>query len=419
MKLRNILFPVLGAAIILSACSKEKPFSTEDTGEGQVLKAALDVSSTNDNIEISKSPTRAGFNLDNFNIAFLRPGNSTPVKSFTYGEMPDIVNLVAGNYTVEASYGDNKLADWESPYFKGVSAPFDVKAMEITSYIEPIECSLQNIKVTIEFDAALFSKMGSDAYVEVKVDGNDGLKFYKSENRAGYFRHTDEKSLVATFYGNIDGSDIVQTKHYDGVLKGCWYKLKFKLNGGSPSGTGGASGEVSVDANVVVQDVNENITIVDDEPLDDDERPSDGNEDDNPPTPGKTPPEFIPLSPGLVFDTEWPVNADTQCEFRISSYAEGGFEKLTCDIISQQLTAEELERVGLAQHLDLVNTDAGIAEALSNLGFPTFMGGKKQATFSITKFMSMMLNLGPGTHEFKIYVKDANGEVTKSLILKF
>lgn len=417
MKSIYSVFAVAAVTLLIGACSKEQPFHSQTVGEGQVLKAALDVSASNDNIEISKSPTRAGFDLDNFSIAFMRPGNSTPVKSFTYGEMPDVVNLVAGTYYVEASYGENKVAEWENPYFKGSSEQFEVKALEITSYIDPIECSLQNVKVSIDYDAALFSKMGSDAYVEVKVGDNDGLKFNKSEYRAGYFRLTDETTLVATFHGNIDGSDIVENKTYSGVQKGCWYKLKFKLHGGNPSGTGDASGDILVDANVDVEDVNENITIADDDPLDDSERPSDG--DDVPDEPNQDPPLFTPLSPGLVFDTEWTVNADTQCEFKITSFAESGFQEMTCDIISEKLTPDELSNVGLASHLDLVDTDPDIATALANLGFPTYMAGRKEATFSITKFMPMMVILGPGTHEFKIYVKDSNGEATHSLILKF
>ncbi|MDE6007461.1 MAG: DUF4493 domain-containing protein [Muribaculaceae bacterium] len=420
MIVRYNFYAVLCAALLLGACSKERPFSPDTPEEGKVLKSALDVSASNDNIEISKSPTRAGFNLNDFNIAFIKPGNSTPVKSFTYGEMPDIVNLAAGSYTVEASYGENRIAEWENPFFQGVSEPFEVVPMEITSYIEPIECSLQNIKVTIEFDAALYSKMGSDAYVEVKVGDNDGLNFTKSESRAGYFRHTDENSLVATFHGNIDGSNIVETKSYSDVQKGCWYKLKFKLHGGSASGTGAASGDLSVDANVDVEDVNEDIVLADDQPLDDDERPSDGDEQPDPPT--EQPPVFTadPQSPGLVFDTEWAVNENTNCKFSITSSAPGGFIELTCDIISKKLNPQELAGVGLGSHLDLINTDeSGMAEALANLGFPVNMGGKKEAVFDITQFMPMMLMLGDGKHEFKIHVKDAYGEVTKSLILKF
>lgn len=407
----------------MGACSKEHPFSPENSAEGQVLKSALDVSTSSDNIEITKAPTRAGYSIDDFNIAFMRPGNTTPVKSFKFGEMPNIVNLASGNYTVEASYGEDKIAEWENPYFTGSSQQFEVKPMEITSYIDPIECSLQNVKVTIEYDASLFSKMGSDASVEVKVGDNDGLSYGKSEKRAGYFRHTEEMTLVATFRGTIDGSLVVETKSYSGVQKGCWYKLKFKLHGGNGSGTGNASGSLSVDASVDVEDVNADVVIAEDEPLDDNERPQDGddpNEPDppTPPTPSEGP-EFIAESQGLVFDTPITVTETTQCKFKIVCTSDGGFTGLTCDIISPQLDGATLESVELRQHLDLVNTPEDIINGLDVLGFPYNMGGDKEATFDLTEFLMPLSMLGAGPHEFKITATDANGTTVKSIILQY
>lgn len=424
MKTKYLILTFLTAGLMLGGCSKESPFGGDDqVQEGQIMKSALDIFASNDNILITKGATRAtGYDLNEFNIAFLTEGNTTPVKSFKYGEMPDIVNLPAGTYSVVATYGDNKMAEWENPNFLGKSDSFEVKAMEITSYIEPIECSLENIKVTIEYEANLFSKMSSDSYVEVKIGDNSGLQYGKSERRAGYFRHTDETTLVATFHGTIDDSVVVETKSYSGIQKGCWYKLTFKLHGQSGSGTGGASGSITVDASVNVDDVNGDINIEEDTPLDDGERPGDGGSSD----PGQeNPPLFTAISPGLVFDTPWNVTASTPVKFMITSNAEGGFEELTCDIISDDLTPEELERVGLASHLDLVNTPGSVdeegtmASILNGFGFPVNVGGKKEAVFDITSFMPLMVVFGNHRHEFHIHVKDANGVTDKKLILQF
>lgn len=425
MKIRYCMFALAAASLLMGACSKEHPFIPDNTSEGQVLKTALDVSASNENIQITRAAS-ADYNLNDFNIAFVPDGNSTSLKSFKYGEMPDVVNLPAGKYTVTASYGEDRVAEWENPYFFGVSEVFEVAPMEITSFIEPIECSLQNIKVTVEYNSELLAMMGSDAYVEVKVGDNSGLNFSKSERRAGYFRHTEETTLVATFHGEINGANVVETKSYKGVQKGCWYKLTFKYHGPNGSALGAAAGSVSVDASVDVDDVNGDVTIADDEPLDDNERPGSGD-DPTPPTPPDTgnDPQFIAVSSGLIFDTPWNVSGDTPCKFKAVSTAEGGFTELTCDIVSNSLTPSSLFDLGLSSHLDLVSgirpeDGASINDQLSGLGFPVNMGGKSEAVFDITGFMGLMAVQFPGERqEFHLHAKDANGVKDVVLILQF
>lgn len=413
---------------MMVGCSKENPFEG-DGSEGQVLKTALDVSLSSDNIMVNKKVTRANedVNVDDFTVSFIQQGNSIASKSFLYGEMPDVVTLQGGTYHVVATLGEDREAEWENPYYLGESKPFEVIPEEITSYVDPVVCALRNIKATIEFDPSLAAVMSSDSYVEVKVGDNNGLNYGIDEakaGKAGYFRHTDETTLVATFHGTINGSEIVETKSYNGIDKGRWYKLTFRLHQYDGDDTGDGDVTVVVDASVDVDDVNGDVNIGDDEPLDDGERPTEGDDpnpdDPNPDDPAKDEgPQILAVSPGLVFDTPWNVDASTQCAFKITSSAEGGITALTCDIISDNLTPEELEGVGLNQHLDLVNTPANLAEGLTNLGFPINVGGQKVVNFDISGFMGLMSVFGPAQHKFQLYVKDANGECTKTLILQF
>lgn len=414
---------MLAAGLLLSACSKDTPFGQETEEKGEVLKSALDMTASGGNVQVSKKATRADLNLDDFKVAFVKAGNTIASSTYRYGDMPDVVTLTAGTYKAVASYGENREAEWESPYYLGESKDFDVNPYDITSYIDPIECSLQNVKASIAFDASLAGVMSSDSYVEVKVGDNNGLHFGLEEanaGKAGYYRLDGETTLVATFNGTVNGSRVVETKSYSNVQKGYWYKITFKLHnpGGGTGGTVG--GEVVVDASVNVDDVNRDVKVADDDPLDDSERPKENPDDPNPPEPGKAP-QILPGSEGMVFDTPWNVTASTPCAFRIVSTAEGGFQELTCEIISNKLTPEELAGIGLQSRLDLVNRDAAndYWPALEGLGFPTNMGGKKEANFDISTFMGMMAIFGSERHEFKLHVKDANGETTKSLILQF
>lgn len=414
----------------MAGCSKEKGFDGEmSDDEGQVLKTALDMSTTSDQIMVTRA--EQGVDLSNFKINFIKKGESVAAKSFTYSEMPDVVTLKVGTYSATAELGQDLNAEWENPYFKGQSEEFDIEAYQITSFISPIECALMNIKATIAFDETLLAAMSPDSYVEVKVGDNPGLNFTTAEataGKAGYFKHSNENTLVATFHGTVNGSEIVESKSYEGIDKGRWYKLTFKLHqnsGGDP--TGGASGEIVVDASVTTEDVNADITLEDDEPLDDSDRPNWGGGDDpEPPTPDNAP-EIIAISQGMVFDTPWSVTAASECEFKIISHAEGGMQEFTCEIISQDLTPEELGSMNLPNVLDLVNEPAPDSKypnywnVLGNdpFNFPTNVGGQSEVIFKLSDFMGMMAVFGNHQHTFRFHVKDANGEVNKDLILQF
>lgn len=414
----------------MAGCSKEKGFGDEmSDDEGQVLKTALDMSTTSDQIMVTRA--EQGVDFSNFKINFIKKGESVAAKSFTYSEMPDVVTLKVGTYSATAELGQDLNAEWENPYFKGQSEEFDIEAYQITSFISPIECALMNIKATIAFDETLLAAMSPDSYVEVKVGDNPGLNFTTAEataGKAGYFKHTNENTLVATFHGKVNGSDIVESKSYEGIAKGRWYKLTFKLHqnsGGDP--TGGASGEIVVDASVTTEDVNADVTLEDDAPLDDSDRPNWGGGDDpEPPTPDNAP-EIIAISQGMVFDTPWSVTAASECEFKIISHAEGGMQEFTCEIISQDLTPEELGSMNLPNVLDLVNEPAPDSKypnywnVLGNdpFNFPTNVGGQSEVIFKLSDFMGMMAVFGNHQHTFRFHVKDANGEVNKDLILQF
>lgn len=428
---KSYIISLCAAALLTTACSKEDPFGPESYGEGQFLKSALAVDLNADGYEYRN--TRAEADVDDFTVIFNREGSAQPVAKYRYGDMPEIVTLPAGTYTCTATYGENRVAEWESPFFLGTSEEFEVKAYEITSYVEPIVCNLENIKVTIGFDDSLRSHMSDDSYVEVKVGSSSVLNFGLAEadaEKAGYFMHSDETTLVAVFHGKVDGSEIIETKSMNDIRKGSHYKITFKLHNGSDSDVSGSiNGTLAVDASVEVIDVNRDIVIGEDDLLDDSERPSEGEDNnpggENPGNPGdggddtKIAPTITaeaPVDLEIVNDG----NSLSSCVLLIHSSAPGGITGMTCDIDSPKLTPEELGQLNLAQHIDLVNTPDSMQEGLRNLGFPVCVGGQKDVRFEISPlFIGMLGGLGAAEHHFTITVTDANGTCTKVLKIKY
>lgn len=436
---RIYIYIAVALMALLGSCGKEAPFSddgsAESKGKGQIRKSALGIEVRDE----ERLQTRAGesVNLDDFKISFTRKGASTPSEVYTYGEMPDIVTLERGTYTVSAEYGEDNDGVWDAPYYKGESEEFSILAGKITDDIGDIVCRLQNIKVSIVFAPVLTEMMSDDSYVEVGVTNGQTLKFTKQHElngSSGYFRHVDGVSLVATFNGEIEGLKTVLTKSYATVQKGYHYKITFKLNTQSSDNTGGLEGGLDVDASVTVTDVERNVDVEEDEPLDDNERPKETPEDpetpENPDWNGPTVTPEAPLEiPGL--DDPKPVdgvlslscsldipvdNPDVNVVLKFES--QKGFDEFYADIVSPNLTDEELESVGLASHLDLVNPGE-LEEPLTSLGLPCNIGGEKNVKFDISRFMFMLAIFGPNSHEFVIHAKDADGETVVTLKLNF
>lgn len=422
---------ILAGALALGSCSKEDPFrGGADNGDGQVSKSALVMEVKNDAITTTRA--EADVNIDDFNVLFFKDGNTQPVAKYKYGEMPEVITLPVGSYTCTATYGEDRQAEWESPYFLGSSEAFEVKAYEITSEISRIECTLENIMVTINYDASLRSAMSPDSYVEVKVGDSASLRYGVAEadaKKAGYFKHGEEISLVAVFHGTVNGEETVETKSLADVAKGCHYNITFRLHtGGGSDATGDANADVNVDASVSVTDVARDVELPDDELLDDSERPKeDPGDDPQPPVPGGEAPTIL-LNGGELAAAPYDGNSLTECVLTMESESDAGFTTFICNIKSEALESE-LPGMGLPTHIDLAHpenmeipegyTVDDVLATLQGLNFPTDVYGKKQTTVDLSKFIGLMAALGPGQHAFELIVGDANGETTKTLTLNF
>lgn len=426
MKLHKSIYLTLAATLAMGSCSKDDPFwgSTSD-GEGQILKSALSVSVPNpEGITVASRPvlTRAAApTADSFTVDFIKEGETEPTSSYLYSEMPEVVTLPAGAYTAVAHYGDNAPQAWEAPYYKG-DTKFVVVADKITSDIQPIDARLSNVRVSIVFAQSLLDNMDSDSKVTVKVGESGTLDFTAADaDRSGYFAYVENScTLTATFSGKVEDYTVVESKVYDTVTPGSHYRVTFRMHDAGEEDPGSINAGMIVDASVEIVDMNVTLDPEEDEILEDDLRPSEGQPTppgpDDPVDPTKVAPTATALEPtgeyaGYTQLDLTKVNEVTDklyCAWKVISEAEGGFTKFDVEIISDTLTPDELAGVGLQKDLDLINPGE-FEETLSGLGFPVNLGGKNSAEFDITGFLSLMAILGPGNHEFRLNVADANG----------
>lgn len=440
----NIFYSILAAtsAIIgLSGCEKESIFNPSQE-EGQLDCRSLNVDYIN-----SDRRTRAdNVNLGDFDVYFIKTETGDTIKTYKYADMPEMVTLPKGDYRAEAVYGDNPIAQWDSPYYKGNST-FSITPGKITENIDPVECELSNIRIRVNIDDLGLGIVGDDAKVVVKVGNQGSLTYDKStNNRSGFFRYiTDSHSITATFSGTVDGVYVDGiTRAYDNAAGGNSYVINFTITkpdeiepGGIQIGDDNNSG-IFVDATISIKD--ENIVIDPDDSnndgeIKDDMRPVEeplpnnpGNDNpnqggttepgntENPggddPAPAAKGPQIILLSNGLVLNQCCMV---TECAFDVTS--EVGIKSFDIHIESPNLTPEELGTIGLASDIDLVNP-GDMAEGLSGLGFPVNIGGEKSCHFDITEFLPMLQVFGEAEHKFHLTITDDNGTTTGFIGLK-
>lgn len=446
-KFKNI-YLISALAVGVASCSTEAPFSEDKLdGEGRLLTSAIAVElKTEENLVRAAS---AEPDVNDFTVDFLNAENpGDPVRSFRYGDMPEVVTLPVGDYIARAYYGgeygsSESTAAFSAPYFKGESARFSIVENKITDNIGTVECSLANVKVTILFDEKLVDVMDANSTVTVRVGEKGSLSFTKDTEESGYF-HYDEGSntISAEFSGVVDGDDTTESKSYNNVQPGNHYRITFKLHSIDPNEPGeitpGKPGEeIKIDATVKLEDLTGEGGI-DVNPSDediymkDDRYPNEGDPDpgpdnpDNPDNPGEGPTVTAEAPINLDQVNEIVTNPDAvsggadpeyvKCVLKVHS--DSGITGFLVEIKSNTLTPAELSQVELSDKLDLVNPGA-LKDKIAGLGLPVGdqVEGKNDLDFDISGFMELLCLLGEGNHEFILKVTDSKGTVQATLKL--
>lgn len=432
MKLKKILYVAL-MGFGLASCANEAPFTqeTKREGEGKFLAHSLKVEVKSDETLVRASSGVP--DVGDFTVVFINTENNKGEieQTYQYSALPEVVTLPVGSYVVKAYYGGDltkpsKAAAFSAPYYLGESEVFQIENNKIIDDLEPVVCKLANVKVTINFDTLLVQQMSSDSKVSVTVGNSSSLEFFPSTTESGYFAYVEGScTLAASFSGSVEGDYTTETKTYSDVKPGTHYNITFKLHSIDPNEPGdvnlGNEGEeIKVDAVVNLEDMTGeggmDITPDQEYYLEDDRYPKDDpntpvGPDDPQPADGPS----ITAGAGIDLDNVNEVKDGMECKLLVISTT--GITAFDVDIISEKLTSEELEGVGLAAHMDLVNPGS-LEEPLSGLGFPVNVGGEKSVEFNITGFLPMLGALGAAEHTFKLTVSDETGTTEKELKLK-
>lgn len=283
MKTKILSFFVVAAmALGLASCSESWEPKTDKTGQLALSSLGVEVAGGEDviNSNVNPRPSRAEVDLKPFVVRIYKD-NGDLYSQMTYGEMPEIITLPVGNYSVKVSSHEVKKAEWEHPLFEGEKS-FKIEDSKITN-VGSIKCTFASLKVSVRFTDDLRKVMGSD--VQVKVVANDvgELIFTPAETRSGYYEVIEgSTTLAASFTGTVMSVKENINKVYTDIKAGQHRIITFSLKR-NPQQPDPSTGWIDPNEGIYVDTSVEDENISGDVPVDEDpenpERP--GGEDFN------------------------------------------------------------------------------------------------------------------------------------------
>lgn len=432
MKTKILSYIAAGVLVALASGCGDVTIDPVLEGTGKLSFANFGVT-----VETSQSVTESraeAIDVSNYRVTILDDKDIIkPIdgkKSTPFNELPGVVNLKPGSYTIKVESHEVKKAEWDNPYYKGETKVTieDDKVADAGT----VECKFASMRVSVAFSSKLSDLLGDD--VTVTVDVNDGghIVFTKEYfSHSAYFEVIDgSTTLIAHLEGTINGVPVDKIETYSNVKAGQHHTIRYKVQGlpDPPEETGSVDPVTGIQINQTLETVDQNGNVtVEEEVLDASDRPGQETPDPNDPnTPDDPTPPTPPTSDAIKISASWTedmsvvTDAVDGQDYIVNITAEKGFAHINVEIKSAYLTDEFLKGVGLAAKFDLAEPGA-YEEGLNGLGIKTGKDvvGKTETIFDLTQFIPM-LNFAeePMEHAFVLTVIDMDKN-TNSVTLKF
>lgn len=349
--------------------------------------------------------------VDGFIVEILDADNAQVFKK-TYAELKqqlaEPMELPVGAYRMEVrSKESTPDVAWEHPVY-GATSSFTISKAQ-TTQLEEVVCTLQNIKVTVDYSSELAGMLADTSKATISL-GQTSQEFLKTETSAAYFKSLDiENTLVFNFDGVFAGTDIPAqfSKQITGVKAGQWRKISVVIN---YADKGTLLFQVTVDNNII----QDNSFVVDgtdnllEELLED------------PSAPALAWPGHDMSKPFTLTDAMFDDNGNCIEPFVFDLASPNGIESLRVNIAStsSQFMAS-MAAIQLPETFDLCALDASSPAGIILKGFGYPVGGElkgQQAkSFNIAGQIKALYEFD-GTHTFSFDMTDDKGVSTAAAL---
>ena len=349
--------------------------------------------------------------VDGFIVEILDADNAQVFKK-TYAalkqQLAEPMELPVGAYRMEVRSKESAPdVAWEHPVY-GATSSFTISKAQ-TTQLEEVVCTLQNIKVTVDYSSELAGMLAYTSKATISL-GQTSQEFLKTETRAAYFKSLDiENTLVFNFDGVFAGTDIPAqfSKQITGVKAGQWRKISVVIN---YADKGTLLFQVTVDNNII----QDNSFVVDgtdnllEELLED------------PSAPALAWPGHDMSKPFTLTDAMFDDNGNCIEPFVFDLASPNGIESLRVNIAStsSQFMAS-MAAIQLPETFDLCALDASSPAGIILKGFGYPVGGElkgQQAkSFNIAGQIKALYEFD-GTHTFSFDMTDDKGVSTAAAL---
>lgn len=423
-----ICFTLMVVLFTFSACHSEKmeTGTTDVTGQLSLASMKMEVDLKVDTVY---PQSRAGVDVSNF-LLTIKNSQGEQVEQYTYSEMPEIISLPVGTYTVVASSAEAATNGFDVPFYTGSTEQFTIKENELTE-VSALTCRLANVMISVEYDEELRKLMGEDVVttVTIKEKTRDMIKEYSldipsSETRKAYLIAPASVSpMDITLKGTIDGEFVTEVNRVDEVQAGQYNIIKYTLSpvdDGNNSEGGNLNIAINIDSSMTSSDETVGVNPgeepgIDDFPTDGGEEPGDGDGDGEG---GITSDISITGKDlgGSPFDIDQTQTITGATTLIVGIEVPAGIQNLKVTISSDN---GDFGSIGASfGTFDLANP--GDKESMiAELGLPygTAVKDKTELDFDISTFTSLLIPFD-GTHTFNIVVTDNQGKTeSKSLVI--
>lgn len=349
--------------------------------------------------------------VDGFIVEILDADNAQVFKK-TYAELKqqlaEPMELPVGAYRMEVrSEESTPDVAWEHPVY-GATSSFTISKAQ-TTQLEEVVCTLQNIKVTVDYSSKLAGMLADTSKATISL-GQTSQEFLKTETRAAYFKSLDiENTLDFNFDGVFADTDIPAqfSKQITGVKAGQWRKISVVIN---YADKGTLLFQVTVDNNII----QDNSFVVDGT----DNLLEELLEDPN--APALAWPGHDMSKPFTLTDAMFDDNGNCIEPFVFDLASPNGIESLRVNIgsTSSRFMAS-MAAIQLPETFDLCALDASSPAGIILKGFGYPVGGElkgQQAkSFNIAGQIKALYEFD-GTHTFSFDMTDAKGVSTAAAL---
>ena len=326
-------------------------------------------------------------------------------RQWVYSEMPGVLELTEGQYTISAVSPDSRIAAWDQPVFGG-SKEFSIIAGR-TSTVELV-CGITNVKVSVNCTEE-FLKEFTEYSITVRsaeATEDDGFLIWGasevSEGKEGYFPAAD-LTVTVQAYRWSDATEqkdpvqarlnITEVEARDHII----LNIDAKATGAVETGGGSEKPFITIDDSMNERDEDILIGGLDEIPV-----PGDGG--------GEDPDPELPAEPTL----EWAANPN----FAPMKIKDGMDVNLVVNVPGKIATfvvgvqSSVLEQV-VGESMDLIYDESFIENFGSLLPTGDALLGQTRVDFSLSELVPLIGGLGAAPeseHVFTLNVTDEYGQ---------